>query len=376
MLGCAPLDLRRPERARSRLVRSSQGIGVGGEYPSGSASAAEAANEKMQKSRGPIFILVSLFPPGLRRNCAPHDSSSSCAPYLMHISLRRSPTSFSRSAPSSPASCTSSSTRPPAATTPTTRPFGAPSSASRSSHRSSSSCSACAWSTRSCTATGPSSEVRPSSSRSSSTGAPSSGRAAPGSSTTSSRSPTASVSPSTSSSACEGDRASVASEQDRASPSSRSDAVTRSLRSSATPHALAHTLTLAQTPSLGHHHRADRQGVGPREVPQDRRVPAPPRHDRPPRLPRRRTTHQPSRASQPHDARLHGLPHHRPLRRVGVRQAPAVRAGLRRPLRPHAVVRKYGTGRHAWIGVCRELRHSSTRCAAPSLVSRALLSLS
>lgn len=27
-------------------------------------------------------------------------------------------------------------------------------------------------------------------------------------------------------------------------------------------------------------------------------------------------------------------------------------------------------------GVCRELRHSSTRCAAPSLVSRALLSLS
>ncbi|GAA5928326.1 hypothetical protein JCM3775_000576 [Rhodotorula graminis] len=39
--------------------RGLTGIGVGGEYPSGSASAAEAANEKMQKSRGPIFILVT-----------------------------------------------------------------------------------------------------------------------------------------------------------------------------------------------------------------------------------------------------------------------------------------------------------------------------
>ncbi|BGP42721.1 Plasma membrane permease, mediates uptake of glycerophosphoinositol and glycerophosphocholine [Rhodotorula kratochvilovae] len=39
--------------------RGLTGIGVGGEYPSGSTSAAEAANERMQKSRGPTFILVT-----------------------------------------------------------------------------------------------------------------------------------------------------------------------------------------------------------------------------------------------------------------------------------------------------------------------------
>lgn len=40
--------------------RGLTGIGVGGEYPSSSASAAEAANEKMLKSRGPVFILVTV----------------------------------------------------------------------------------------------------------------------------------------------------------------------------------------------------------------------------------------------------------------------------------------------------------------------------
>ncbi|KAG0657369.1 Plasma membrane permease, mediates uptake of glycerophosphoinositol and glycerophosphocholine [Rhodotorula mucilaginosa] len=41
------------------IGRGLTGIGVGGEYPSSSASAAEAANEKMLKSRGPVFILVT-----------------------------------------------------------------------------------------------------------------------------------------------------------------------------------------------------------------------------------------------------------------------------------------------------------------------------
>ncbi|BGP26963.1 MFS transporter, glycerophosphoinositol and glycerophosphocholine uptake [Rhodotorula toruloides] len=41
------------------IGRGLTGIGVGGEYPSSSASAAEAANEKMVKSRGPVFILVT-----------------------------------------------------------------------------------------------------------------------------------------------------------------------------------------------------------------------------------------------------------------------------------------------------------------------------
>lgn len=42
------------------IGRGLTGIGVGGEYPSSSASAAEAANEKMLKSRGPVFILVTV----------------------------------------------------------------------------------------------------------------------------------------------------------------------------------------------------------------------------------------------------------------------------------------------------------------------------
>ncbi|KAJ8292394.1 Glycerophosphoinositol permease 1 [Rhodotorula toruloides] len=41
------------------IGRGLTGIGVGGEYPSSSASAAEAANEKMVKSRGPVFIFVT-----------------------------------------------------------------------------------------------------------------------------------------------------------------------------------------------------------------------------------------------------------------------------------------------------------------------------
>ncbi|GAA6010919.1 hypothetical protein JCM10207_003990 [Rhodosporidiobolus poonsookiae] len=41
------------------VARGLTGIGVGGEYPSSSASAAEAANEKMPKNRGPVFILVT-----------------------------------------------------------------------------------------------------------------------------------------------------------------------------------------------------------------------------------------------------------------------------------------------------------------------------
>lgn len=44
------------------IGRGLTGIGVGGEYPSSSASAAEAANEKMLKSRGPVFILVTVRP--------------------------------------------------------------------------------------------------------------------------------------------------------------------------------------------------------------------------------------------------------------------------------------------------------------------------
>ncbi|CEQ41678.1 SPOSA6832_03435, partial [Sporobolomyces salmonicolor] len=43
------------------VARGLTGIGVGGEYPSSSASAAEAANEKALKSRGPIFIMVTNF---------------------------------------------------------------------------------------------------------------------------------------------------------------------------------------------------------------------------------------------------------------------------------------------------------------------------
>ncbi|GAA6002990.1 uncharacterized protein JCM10292_000284 [Rhodotorula paludigena] len=43
------------------IGRGLTGIGVGGEYPSSSTSAAEAANEKMLKSRGPVFIMVTNF---------------------------------------------------------------------------------------------------------------------------------------------------------------------------------------------------------------------------------------------------------------------------------------------------------------------------
>ncbi|KDQ10576.1 hypothetical protein BOTBODRAFT_490216 [Botryobasidium botryosum FD-172 SS1] len=43
------------------FARGITGIGVGGEYPASSASASEAANEKMQKHRGPIFIMVTNF---------------------------------------------------------------------------------------------------------------------------------------------------------------------------------------------------------------------------------------------------------------------------------------------------------------------------
>ncbi|KAE9411000.1 MFS Git1p-like glycerophosphoinositol permease [Gymnopus androsaceus JB14] len=37
------------------------GVGVGGEYPAGSTSASEAANEKMPKNRGPVFVMVTNF---------------------------------------------------------------------------------------------------------------------------------------------------------------------------------------------------------------------------------------------------------------------------------------------------------------------------
>ncbi|ORY77581.1 major facilitator superfamily domain-containing protein [Leucosporidium creatinivorum] len=43
------------------VSRGITGLGVGGEYPSSSTSAAEAANEKMMKSRGPAFIMVTNF---------------------------------------------------------------------------------------------------------------------------------------------------------------------------------------------------------------------------------------------------------------------------------------------------------------------------
>ncbi|KAJ7343107.1 MFS general substrate transporter [Mycena albidolilacea] len=41
------------------IARGITGLGVGGEYPSCSTSAAEAANERMPKQRGPVFILVT-----------------------------------------------------------------------------------------------------------------------------------------------------------------------------------------------------------------------------------------------------------------------------------------------------------------------------
>ncbi|KAJ6531332.1 major facilitator superfamily domain-containing protein [Mycena capillaripes] len=41
------------------IARGITGLGVGGEYPSCSTSAAEAANERMLKQRGPVFIMVT-----------------------------------------------------------------------------------------------------------------------------------------------------------------------------------------------------------------------------------------------------------------------------------------------------------------------------
>ncbi|KAH8120395.1 MFS Git1p-like glycerophosphoinositol permease [Phellopilus nigrolimitatus] len=43
------------------LARGITGVGVGGEYPASSTSASEAANEKMVKQRGPVFIMVTNF---------------------------------------------------------------------------------------------------------------------------------------------------------------------------------------------------------------------------------------------------------------------------------------------------------------------------
>ncbi|KAF5375106.1 hypothetical protein D9758_000176 [Tetrapyrgos nigripes] len=43
------------------VARGITGVGVGGEYPASSTSASEAANEKMLKRRGPVFIMVTNF---------------------------------------------------------------------------------------------------------------------------------------------------------------------------------------------------------------------------------------------------------------------------------------------------------------------------
>ncbi|KII93547.1 hypothetical protein PLICRDRAFT_396161 [Plicaturopsis crispa FD-325 SS-3] len=43
------------------IARGITGVGVGGEYPASSTSASEAANEKMVKNRGPVFIMVTNF---------------------------------------------------------------------------------------------------------------------------------------------------------------------------------------------------------------------------------------------------------------------------------------------------------------------------
>ncbi|KDQ63656.1 hypothetical protein JAAARDRAFT_386367 [Jaapia argillacea MUCL 33604] len=43
------------------FARGITGVGVGGEYPASSTSASEAANEKMLKNRGPVFIMVTNF---------------------------------------------------------------------------------------------------------------------------------------------------------------------------------------------------------------------------------------------------------------------------------------------------------------------------
>jgi len=43
------------------VARGVTGVGVGGEYPAGSTSASEAANEKFPNNRGPIFVMVTNF---------------------------------------------------------------------------------------------------------------------------------------------------------------------------------------------------------------------------------------------------------------------------------------------------------------------------
>ncbi|EPQ60734.1 MFS Git1p-like glycerophosphoinositol permease [Gloeophyllum trabeum ATCC 11539] len=43
------------------IARGITGVGVGGEYPASSTSASEAANERMVKHRGPVFIMVTNF---------------------------------------------------------------------------------------------------------------------------------------------------------------------------------------------------------------------------------------------------------------------------------------------------------------------------
>ncbi|KAJ3868743.1 major facilitator superfamily domain-containing protein [Lentinula novae-zelandiae] len=43
------------------VARGITGVGVGGEYPAGSTSASEAANERSPKNRGPIFVMVTNF---------------------------------------------------------------------------------------------------------------------------------------------------------------------------------------------------------------------------------------------------------------------------------------------------------------------------
>jgi len=51
------------------FARGITGVGVGGEYPASSTSASEAANEKMIKQRGPVFIMVTNFVLSVRVSC-------------------------------------------------------------------------------------------------------------------------------------------------------------------------------------------------------------------------------------------------------------------------------------------------------------------
>ncbi len=43
------------------VARGMTGLGLGGEYPSCSTSAAEAANSRFPKWRGPVFVMVTNF---------------------------------------------------------------------------------------------------------------------------------------------------------------------------------------------------------------------------------------------------------------------------------------------------------------------------